>query len=129
LGGGIIATNSSGIYVKPSAMTTYVVEQTLCGQITTDTVNVYLTNGISEHYKNPIIKVFPNPAKDEVIISTKQDNTHWRVQLSDLNGKMVEIKSQKIDSHQLKLSTENLQQGMYLLHVNNEIIKLMIQHE
>jgi hypothetical protein len=62
---GNLVDSGGGIWAKPAASSTYVVEQTLCGLVKTDTVHVQVVpasvNGISNSRQ---LSVYPNPASN-----------------------------------------------------------------
>jgi hypothetical protein len=67
--GTLIASNTSGIFVQPTASTYYVVEQNLCGVITYDTVYVVvLPNSINEINNEHDIIIHPNPTSTHFTI-------------------------------------------------------------
>lgn len=69
------------------------------------------------------IKVYPNPACNEIIIDSNLEINNIRI--IDMYGKMVFIKdcsNQKI----LKLSTKHLKQGVYNVLINNKVSRKII---
>ena len=70
LGSSQIATNTSGLFVQPTSTTTYVVEQTLCGTITYDTVTVFVTVGIEELNNDSIFEIYPNPTTGKEVFNS-----------------------------------------------------------
>lgn len=69
IGATLIADSVSGLYVSPIVNTTYIVEQNLCGNITYDTVTVYVSGvGINENDWGSKITLFPNPSTNIVNI-------------------------------------------------------------
>lgn len=72
--------------------------------------------------------VYPNPATTHILInrSTNTDNTP--VTLYDITGRTVVKTIMKSGNHQLEIDTHNIEQGIYILHMGTENIKVVIQH-
>lgn len=67
---GSVIDSGAGIWVHPGVKTTYVIEQTLCGLVKTDTVVVIVNPvGIGNVHNNKHISMYPNPATTELHIS------------------------------------------------------------
>jgi hypothetical protein len=118
--GNLIASNISGIYVRPTSTTYYVVEQNLCGSITYDTVNVIVqplgTNDIKSGSETII---FPNPSSGLIYISSK-DFSPVDLIITDITGKPV---FSKLDFKLNEGSTElnlNLENGIYFIQLRNK---------
>jgi len=120
----LLDTNTSGIWVKPTVTTTYVVEQNLCGNMGYDTVTVNVsTSGISKYTNAKKIFVYPNPAKNNVYIEGKNIN---EIALFDLLGnEILNTKAQEID-------ISNLINGIYFINIktkeNTNTQKIVVQH-
>jgi hypothetical protein len=86
-GSTLMASGVSGLYVYPTVTTTYTVEQDLCGQLSYDTVTVFVSNvGITE--ENLLqAKVYPNPASTELHIEHLPENCGVRIY--DISGRLV----------------------------------------
>ncbi len=90
LGGAQIATNTSGLFVQPTSTTTYVVEQTLCGTITYDTVTVFVTVGLEELNHSTNFELYPNPTTGKVFVSSSNlTGEELKVSVMDVTGKEV----------------------------------------
>ena len=77
IGGNFIAQNA-GIYVKPAVTSEYVVQYTVCGVPRADTVKVTLSNGTGvskKLYEKNDIKIYPNPAQNELVIEFSNENS------------------------------------------------------
>lgn len=121
LGGVQIATNTSGLYVQPTSTTTYVVEQTLCGTITYDTVTVLVTVGIEELDHNSIFEIYPNPTTGKVFISAQGiEDGNLKVIVIDITGKEVfnSIVSMQNGITDFDLKVES---GTYIISIINTI--------
>jgi hypothetical protein len=72
------------------------------------------TSGIKQLSVESAMKVYPNPAKDNVTVSLS-DNTVGTFAVFDLNGKVV--KNQAISGTQTTISTASLAQGTYIIRL------------
>ena len=53
----------AGMWVKPDSTTTYILEQTICGNVRWDTVTVSVSGvGIEDYFNEAAFKIYPNPA-------------------------------------------------------------------
>ena len=133
LGGAQIAANTSGIYVKPTAPTTYVVEQNLCGTITYDTVKVWVSpTGINEYDKlQNSVSIFPNPNNGNVSLQfTDITKGNVDVIISDVTGKIVYDSKLQI-SNSLTNFTIDVKGGVYFVKIydsglNKTLIKKLV---
>jgi uncharacterized protein YjdB len=67
---------------------------------------------------NSSIKLFPNPAKDFVIVEKDNAISTLKVDLYNINGALV--KSEIVDSKTQKISTNELNSGIYILQFKSE---------
>jgi len=112
------------IGVHPMDSTTYVVSMDLCGNVTYDTVNVYVsTLGVaSPGLSKGEVTVFPNPASDEVTISASGIISN--VSISNLVGQ--NIYNQNYNSEKVVVSISDLPPGIYFVKVNDTIVKKFV---
>jgi hypothetical protein len=123
----LLDTNISGIWVKPTITTTYVVEQTLCGNVGYDTVTVIVSPlGISKFVDNGL-KIYPNPANYKLFIEQTKNENIMEINLFDIYGKEI-IRRNK----QSELDIINLTEGVYFIKVkttdNIYMQKIIVQH-
>ena len=122
---------ASGLWVKPTSTSTYVVKQVLeCSSEKWDTVVVYMNPlGIvsSSEVENDL-KLFPNPANDFLELSmsdiklTKDFNF---LEIYNNLGILIEQKEIYFDNTHLKIATDNFPNGVYFLRLrtaNNETL-------
>ncbi len=121
-----IATNTSGLYVKPVTTTTYVVQQNLCGNITNDTV-VVTVGGLGIKDAVPIaigIRISPNP--NSGIFTMEILSKEFRIENAELritNLLGQELKSEKHINKKQTLDITELNSGIYFLQlIQNETI-------
>jgi hypothetical protein len=124
----LIDTNISGIWVKPTTTTKYVVEQNLCGNTGYDTVTVSIsTVGIKKYSDKSGISVYPNPANDKIFIEQAKNEEIIGVVVTDLYGKEV-FKTSK----QTEIDISSLATGVYFIQVNTtnntSTQKIIVQH-
>jgi hypothetical protein len=131
---------ASGIWVKPTSTSTYVVRQELdCNTVKWDTVVVYQDAVGIEQLKmlNEQLKMSPNPANDLVVLSFPNAQlSHYfnRVEILDTQGQMVKelLISEKDTEH--TITVQNLDCGMYFLRMSDAkdenvmIKKIAVQH-
>jgi len=123
----LLDTNISGIWVKPNVTTTYIVEQTLCGNVGYDTVVVTVSPlGINE-LKNGVMKIYPNPANDKLFIEQTGNENITEISLFDIYGKKVIT-----ENKQNELDISSLTEGIYFLQVKTKehffTQKIIVQH-
>jgi hypothetical protein len=98
----------------------------------------FYTNTLSledESILDNYINIYPNPANDHAFIDIEfKQNTNFTIGLFDLNGKIIKsIASDKnfFGSQKLKINTDNLSAGMYILKFDFNNIstykKLLVQ--
>ena len=116
----------SGLWVKPTVTTTYIVSQNLeCGNLKWDTVVVYMDLvGLDEKFKllTNILRIYPVPATDdiELVISKKElfsGFTSYRIYNSI--GQMIREEDILFETEKTKLSTSNLPNGVYSLSLRS----------
>jgi hypothetical protein len=108
-----IATNTSGIYVKPTAPATYVVEQNLCGTITYDTVLVMVspTGIVSSNIVENNLKIYPNPTNSILnIIDSKKQLQNSTIQIKNYLGQVIFT-----TPFTSQINLQNLTAGIYFL--------------
>lgn len=112
--GNLIATNTSGIYVKPLQSTFYIVEQNLCGTITYDTVYVRVGDFIST-----TLTIYPNPGSNQLNLGFNQtvlDN--FQLDIVDIAGRLVYDERIRIAGTQFSIPLV-LADGTYLVRLTN----------
>ena len=90
----------------------------------------FVINEIPLIDSNDEIKIYPNPAKEKLIISNLNANSSYQIYLYNTLGKMV-LQTSSNGKNQLEIRTENLSKGLYLLKMNSQVRSTMfkIQHE
>jgi hypothetical protein len=114
---------TSGIWVKPTQTTTYVVQQNLeCGSLKWDTVVVRVGYvGIEEQYmKNNVwdVDLFPNPTQTHLNIINKNESEILNVVITDLSGRIV-LAQNLASKNKLASIKIDLPNGAYFIAINN----------
>jgi hypothetical protein len=111
---GIPIDTIAGMWVKPDTTTTYVLQQTICGNVKYDTVTVMVSDvGIGEYGWGGKIRVYPNPAKDVLTIEGLPD--HATAEIYSINGKL--LLNEAISNQQIDI--RSLADGMYFIKLSS----------
>lgn len=115
--GVLVDSNHSGPHVYPAVTTSYVMELDVCGVITRDTVTVHVHDlGIAGTGSMGSIKIYPNPAANEVHISGAAAGATYRL----LNAVGVVVQSGILQQKDNRLNLTSLAGGTYVLEVVGE---------
>ena len=108
----------TGMWVKPDSSTTYVLEQTICGNVSWDTVRVVVSGvGIDSYAKDGKgIMLYPNPAFNTLNIESSTKFS--QLIISDVLGNVV-IK-QQVYNHAVSVDVSGLGKGLYFVRVESE---------
>ena len=68
---------------------------------------------------NQSFTLYPNPASGSVLLSRKGSNRNWRVELTDLQGRVISQAQLRIGETDIFLETSALAQGIYLVRVTD----------
>ena len=103
----------AGMWVKPDSTTTYILEQTICGNVSWDTVTVIVsTVGIESFTKDGKgITLYPNPATNTLNIESSTKFSQLIV--SDVLGNVV-IR-QQVYNHAVSVDINGLGKGLYFV--------------
>jgi hypothetical protein len=79
--------------------------------------NTEINIGVPENPQAALFELYPNPATDGVLISLNEDNSGkaWQVLVTDLAGR--EVKTTKISTNDLRLTTNDLPPGIYFVRL------------
>jgi hypothetical protein len=120
----------AGLWVKPTATTSYVLEQNICGTVSYDTVKVSVNPvGIEQYTQNQNqIIVWPNPVNKILNVSCNLENIEWNI-LNILGNIVIHQKTQtKLTS----IDISNLNDGVYFIQLRTKEInntqKVIVQH-
>lgn len=76
------------------------------------------TESISKIRQNEKITIYPNPAKEFVMINFSSYITNANISIIDFTGKKV-LELNKIEGHSVKIDIQTLKQGIYQIKINN----------
>ena len=65
-------------------------------------------------------KIYPNPAKNEVVVESSSANYPTEISIFDLNGKLV-YNEKPAQLSKNTISTKSLSSGMYLMNITNNV--------
>ena len=108
----------AGMWVKPDSTTTYVLMQTICGNVSWDTVMVIVTGVGLETYTNDGkgITLYPNPATNTLNIESSTKFS--QLLISDILGNVV-IR-QQVNNHAVSVNVSGLGKGLYFVKMVGE---------
>ncbi len=102
----------AGMWVKPDSTTTYILQQTICGNVSYDTVTVHVWYaGIEDYANSKGITIFPNPAFQTLTISGKTEIT--QLIITDMLGNVVI--QQQSHEHAATIDVGSLANGFYFI--------------
>jgi type V secretory pathway adhesin AidA len=112
---GNLVDSGGGIWAKPAVSSTYVVEQTLCGLVKTDTVHVQVVpasvNGISNSRQ---LSVYPNPASNVLHVQQQMQIFHTGIIVNNVGQ---QLSSFQLHGKESSLDISSLAPGMYYLQL------------
>lgn len=79
---------------------------------------------LAEIRKQETFNLFPNPARNEIIISCS-DNEN--INLFTISGEKITVKPEKINNNQVKVNTSFLKPGSYIIRAGDKLRQLIIQ--
>jgi len=109
----------AGLWVMPDSTTTYILEQTICGYTTYDTVTVtVLPTNINELFKENNIRIYPNPNDGTFTIEHNQNTNNYVLEIVGVMGNMVH-REILTSGNQQKIETKQLSSGIYFVKILN----------
>ncbi|HYD22630.1 MAG TPA: T9SS type A sorting domain-containing protein [Flavipsychrobacter sp.] len=116
--GSSVVDSGAGIWVQPDTTTTYVVSQTLCGVVRTDTVTVSVfpvsINGITNSKQ---LSIYPNPANNILTVS-QEKRIFYSVNI--INSVGQQVLSSLLNEKETRLDISTLPAGVYYLQLNGD---------
>ena len=108
----------AGLWVKPDSTTTYIVQQTICGNVKYDTVTVIVSGVGIEIYTNDSkgLVLYPNPASN--LLNIESTTKFSQLIISDVLGNVV-IR-QQVYNHAVSIDISGLSKGLYFVKMVSE---------
>jgi hypothetical protein len=114
----------SGLYVKPTVTTTYVVRQILeCSSEKWDTVVVYINpvGTLEWQTLNDGLKIFPNPANNYIELQIGNKTLLEKFNsVSIYNNLNQFIREEELDPENARIKVNDLSGGVYFLQLKNQ---------
>ncbi len=110
----------AGLWVKPTTTSTYVVVQTICGNVKRDTVMLFIDGvGVEKHNKIASdLTFFPNPTRHEISIVSSNPTEKIDMVVQDVTGRIVFKKFVVLENFTTNIRLD-LEPGVYLFTVTN----------
>ena len=116
--GGTTPIDSGGrIAVHPMDSATYIVSLDLCGNVTYDTVHVWVNTLSMKNVQIQNVQIFPNPVKNELVVTSGERIRD--VVVTDVMGRVVLAKT--CDAEYVVVHVNNLLPGVYFVRVNGVV--------
>ncbi len=88
--GVLIDTLHAGFWVKDTANTTYVVKQSICGNVKYDTAHIMIARvGVPSVGNESVFKIYPNPAQHEITIQGVNNRSTATLAIYDFSGRVM----------------------------------------
>lgn len=124
INGNYLATNA-GIYVRPLATSSYIVQYTICGVPRKDTVEVkvLLDVGLNNLIElAPQLTIYPQPANDELILEFTNIKLHqdcFKLFITNNLGQTIKEENIKFIQNKNSINIKDLSEGVYLLNLKS----------
>jgi len=115
---GVPKDTVAGLWVWPDTTTTYIVQQTICGNVQWDTVKVSVDTGvgIAAFELNKRFNVYPNPATHQLTIESPVTNA--TLCITNLLGQ--EVWRQVVREKSFSVDVSGLGKGVYFVYMKTE---------
>ncbi len=116
---------TSGIWVKPTQTTTYVVQQNLeCGSLKWDTVVVRVGYVGNDELRmlNDELKIYPNPANDFIELKIEDEKlniSETQIYIYNNLGQLIREEELEFKEGKATLNTKDLESGVYVVRVKS----------
>ncbi len=127
---GVPIDTVAGLWVQPDSTTTFIVQQTICGNVSWDTVTVSVDTGVGiEGVTNGLtrwFRVYPNPATHQLTIECPVTNA--TLSITNLLGQ--EVLRQEVAEKNFSIDISKLGRGVYFVRVegrNGFVVKKFLK--
>lgn len=113
----------AGFWVQPTATSSYVVEQTICGLVKRDTVVIHMNLVGNDELKilNDELKVYPVPASDVLNFEIGfYTDRKFKVIIQNSLGQVVREEELEFKVGKANTGTKDLEPGIYFLQLKSE---------
>lgn len=118
--------SGGSIRVHPDTTTSYVVEMDLCGNITKDTVSVFVAPEGTPVLNAERFQIYPNPTSGIFTIENAKGTT---IVIYDVVGK--EVYRANVGTNRQQIDISSLPNGVYMAHITNstgnQVVKKIIK--
>lgn len=112
----------AGMWVKPTITTTYVLQQSICGTVTYDSVKINISGvGVNELNNNGGLEIYPNPVNSSITIEFKNKNvSESDFEIINMLGQVQKI-NVELKGTTNTINIEDLPAGIYFIKAINKI--------
>ncbi|MBS1611872.1 MAG: T9SS type A sorting domain-containing protein, partial [Bacteroidetes bacterium] len=82
--------------------------------------------GIDDIESSQLLKVYPNPATDRLMIELPESNESNKVYINSITGESIAVVDVPLGATQVEVNTANFAVGVYLARINNQTRKFII---
>jgi len=125
---GVPIDTVAGLWVWPDSTTTYIVQQTICGNVTWDTVTVSVDTGVGiiANMLSKKFKLYPNPNTGHMTFDYYLNNNESGVlTILDVSGRKISEYVLTSKQNSIFINESSIKNGIYYynIFVNNELVK------
>ncbi len=118
--GVLIDTLHAGFWVKDTANTTYVVKQSICGNVKYDTAHIMIARvGVPSIGNESVFKIYPNPAQHEITIQGVNNRSTATLAIYDFSGRVMLQQEVSFMNGEVRVPL-SLAGGMYVVELTDE---------
>jgi hypothetical protein len=117
---GVPIDTVAGIMVAPDSTTTYILQQSICGNVQYDTVTVTIDTGTGLNYHEKAYKfeIYPNPNDGNMMLAYQlETNEKGKITVCDITGRQVISYNLANDQNNLSISQAVLENGVYFFSI------------
>jgi hypothetical protein len=115
---GQVIGQGAGMWVTPTHITSYIVEQTLCGNITRDTVTIWALGTDIDIAEKEQVRIYPNPSQNHFHVSVPFAANSVKLNVWDMVGRQLFTQTWTSPSEiDTDIPTPNWAKGLYLFKI------------
>ncbi len=81
-----------------------------------DVIKNYIPLGIMENTASPLLNLFPNPATNNITITSGSTDNHMEISITDITGKII-YTTTSTESERLEVNTKNFTAGIFIMQI------------